>query len=83
MGGSFGIALINTYIAHREAANRLALIAHLTASNPQTIELQQSFINNLMTHGATYLRAFQQSLAALENTVVRQTFLMSYMNAFF
>jgi len=83
MGGSFGIALINTYIAHREAANRTALIAHVTASDPVTIQRQNSFIVNLMAHGATYLRAFQQSLGALENTVVRQTFLMSYMNAFF
>lgn len=83
MGGSFGIALINTYIAHREAANRTALIAHVTASNPATIQHQNTFISNLMAHGATYLRAFQQSLGALENTVARQTFLMSYMDAFF
>jgi DHA2 family multidrug resistance protein len=83
MGGSFGIALINTYIAHREAANRTALIAYVTASDPATIQRQNSFISNLMAHGATYLRAFQQSLGALENTVARQTFLMSYMDAFF
>jgi DHA2 family multidrug resistance protein len=83
MGGSFGIALINTYIAHREAANRTALIAHVTANDPLTIQRQQSFINNLIAHGATYLRAFQQSVGALENTVVRQTFLLSYMDAFF
>lgn len=83
MGGSFGIALINTYIALREAANRTALIAHVTATDPLTLKRQQSFVNNLMVHGATYLRAFQQSLGALENTVVRQTFLMSYMDAFF
>ena len=83
MGGSFGIALINTYIAHREAANRTALIAHVTASDAATIQRQNSFISNLMAHGATYLRALQQSVAALENTVARQTFLMSYMDAFF
>jgi DHA2 family multidrug resistance protein len=35
-----------------------------------------------MAHGSTYLRALQQSLGALENTVVRQTFLLSYMDAF-
>jgi DHA2 family multidrug resistance protein len=82
MGGSFGIALINTYIAHRAAANRTSLIAHVTASDPLTIMRQQSFISNFMAHGSTYLRALQQSLGALENTVVRQTFLLSYMDAF-
>ncbi|EHQ28860.1 DHA2 family efflux MFS transporter permease subunit [Mucilaginibacter paludis] len=83
MGGSFGIALINTYIAHREAANRTALIAHVTASDPLTLQRRQSYIANFMAHGSTYLRAAQQSLGALENMVVRQTFLMSYMDAFF
>lgn len=83
MGGSFGIALINTYIAHRAAANRTALIAHVTSTDAQTLQRQQSYISNFMAHGSSYLRALQQSLGALENTVVRQTFLLSYMNAFF
>jgi DHA2 family multidrug resistance protein len=82
MGGSFGIALINTYIAHREAANRTALITHVTASDPQTIDRQQSLIHNFMAHGSNYLHALQQSIGALENIVVRQTFLLSYMDAF-
>ena len=42
----------------------------------------QGFIANFMAHGANYLRAVQQALGALEATVVRQTFLMSYMDAF-
>jgi DHA2 family multidrug resistance protein len=82
MGGSFGIALINTYIAQRAAANRTALITHVTASDPATHQRMQGFINNLVAHGANYLRATQQALGALENTVVRQTYLLSYMNAF-
>jgi DHA2 family multidrug resistance protein len=82
MGGSFGIALINTYIANRAAANRTALIVHVTASDPLTLQRQHSLINNFMVHGSTYLKAIQQSLGALENMVVRQTFLLSYMDAF-
>jgi len=82
MGGSFGIALINTYIAQRAAANRTSLIAHITASDPLTILRRQSYMANFIAHGSTYLRAVQASLGALENTVVRQTFLLSYMDAF-
>jgi DHA2 family multidrug resistance protein len=82
MGGSFGIALINTYIAHRAAANRTALVSHVTASDPLTQQRLQGLINNMMVHGSNYLRATQQALAALENTVIRQTFLLSYMDAF-
>jgi DHA2 family multidrug resistance protein len=82
MGGSFGIALINTYIAHRAANNRTSLITHITASDSATHQRMQGFIANFMAHGANYLRAVQQALGALEATVVRQTFLMSYMDAF-
>lgn len=82
MGGSFGIALINTYIAHRDSANRTSLITHITASDPQTLLRQQGFIRGFMAHGSTYLRAVEQSVGALEGTVVRQTFLLSYMDAF-
>ena len=82
MGGSFGIALINTYIAHRAAANRTSLVAHITASDDVTHRRMQSFIGNFMAHGANYLRAVQQALGALEATVARQTFLLSYMDAF-
>ena len=82
MGGSFGIALINTYIAHRAAANRTSLVTHITASDSTTHQRMQSFIGNFMAHGANYLRAVQQALGALEATVARQTFLLSYMDAF-
>ncbi|NVM66670.1 DHA2 family multidrug resistance protein [Mucilaginibacter sp. SG538B] len=82
MGGSFGIALINTYIANRAAVNRTALVAHVTAADPATQMRLQGFVGNLMAHGATYLRAMQQAIGGLENTVVRQTFLLSYMDAF-
>jgi len=83
MGGSFGIALINTYIAHRAAANRTALISHVTTSDPVTRQRIEVIVDNLVAHGATYFRAVQQAIGVLENTVVRQTFLLSYMNAFF
>jgi DHA2 family multidrug resistance protein len=82
MGASFGIALINTFIAKRAAVNRTALITHVTASDPATQQRLDGLVHNLMAHGATYLRALQQSIGALENIVVRQTYLLSYMDAF-
>jgi DHA2 family multidrug resistance protein len=82
MGGSFGIALTNTYIAHREAINRTALITHVTAYDDLTRQRQQSYISNFMAYGSSYLRALAQSVEALERVVVRQTFLLSYMDAF-
>lgn len=82
MGGSFGIALTNTYIAHREAYNRTSLITHVTATDAFTMQRQQSYNGNFIAHGSTYLKAVAQSIAALERLIVRQTFLLSYMDAF-
>lgn len=82
MGGSFGIALINTYIANRAAVNRTSLITHVTSSDPSAQLRMQGFIKNFMAHGANYLRAAQQAVGALENTIARQTNLLSYMDAF-
>jgi MFS transporter, DHA2 family, multidrug resistance protein len=82
MGGSFGIALINTYISHRAAYNRTALVTHITSSDITTQQRLQSYTRNFMAHGASYLNAVKQALGAMEGTVVKQTYLMSYMNAF-
>ncbi|MBS1660986.1 MAG: MFS transporter, partial [Bacteroidetes bacterium] len=83
MGGSFGIALINTYIAHRAAWNRSSLVSHMTASDFATQERLRLATSRFVAAGATELDASRRALAALESTVVRQTYLMSYMDAFF
>jgi len=82
MGGSFGIALINTYIAHRAANNRNSLISNVTATSSATTLRLQAMAVNFRAHGANYFRSIQQAIGALETTVARQTFLMSYMDAF-
>ena len=82
LGGSFGIALINTYISHRAAENRSALVSHLTASDPNTQQRFHYIINRITSHGETFLNATQQAIAALENTVQKQTYLLSYMDSF-
>jgi DHA2 family multidrug resistance protein len=82
MGGSFGIAIINTYIAHRVANNRTTLISHITDTDPATYERIQTQTNYFLSRGGNYLDAAQQALGAMEAGIVRQSFLLSYMNAF-
>ena len=82
MGGSFGIALINTYIAHRAAVNRTDLVTHITSTDPATRQRLEMATGNFMAHGANYMQAMKQAIAALEGMVVRQTYLLSYLNAF-
>ncbi len=54
LGGSFGIALINTYIAHRVFAHRSALLDHLGANDPYTQTRLAGIAQNLMSHGAYF-----------------------------
>lgn len=82
MGGSFGIALINTYIAHRAAYNRTILVSHVTGTDLPTQQRLSLAANRFLADGATAWEASRQALAALEATIVRQTFLLSYMDAF-
>jgi len=83
MGGSFGIAMINTYIVHRAAHNRTSLISHITATDNATQQRMQLLIQNFMRHGSTNWHAVRQAFGTLESIVVRQTFLISYMDAFY
>jgi len=82
MGGSFGIALINTYIAHRAADNRNSLVTHITATDLPTQDRLRLATARFVSTGSTVYDAGRRALAALEATVERQTFLMSYMDAF-
>lgn len=82
MGGSFGIALINTYIAHRAAYNRTTLVSYVTATDYPTQERLRLAAARFVSEGATAWQASRQALASLEATIVRQTYLLSYMDAF-
>lgn len=82
LGGSFGIALINTYIAHRMGANRTALITHVTNYDPVSQDRISALTHFFMSKGASLATAQQQAYAALEGEVSRQAALLSYMDAF-
>jgi DHA2 family multidrug resistance protein len=82
MGGSFGIALINTYIAHRAAFNRTSLVSHITSYDLPTQLRLQAGTQRFASTATSMYQAGQQALAALEAGVVRQTYLISYMDAF-
>ncbi len=82
MGGSFGIALMNTYIAHRVAFNRNLLVSHINTSDYLTQQRLLASTQYFISKGSDCFEATKQALVALENSVTKQTFLLSYMNAF-
>jgi DHA2 family multidrug resistance protein len=82
LGGSFGIALIATYIQHRSASHRQNLLAHVSVYDATLRERMQGIVQSLVGKGSTLYEAQRQASAAIEGIVARQTFLLTYMDAF-
>jgi len=82
LGGSFGIALVNTYLTNRNAVHRSDLVSHLTPDNPLMVQRLEGYTHYFLTKGATLAQAHQQGLLALNSTVNRQSSLLSYCDAF-
>jgi DHA2 family multidrug resistance protein len=82
MGGSFGIAFINTFLDHHTAAHRLDLVSRIALGDPATDGRLAGLANMLMAKGATSWEASRRALGILEMTVERQASLLSYLDAY-
>ena len=82
LGGSFGVALVATYIQHRSWTHRVNLLSHVSIYDPAVQERLSAITRGLMARGSDLYEAQRQAYAALEGIVVRQTFLLTYMDAF-
>ena len=82
IGGSFGIALINTFIAHRIASHRFDLVTDASAGAIGTDTRLRALATAMQAHGSTPWQAGRQALGVLELTISRQASLLSYLDAF-
>jgi DHA2 family multidrug resistance protein len=82
LGGSFGVALMATYIEKRSWAHRQSLLAHVSIYEPTVRERLNVIVQGLMAKGSTLVEAQRQAYGALEGIVAKQTFLLTYMDAF-
>jgi DHA2 family multidrug resistance protein len=82
LGGSFGIATVNTYLAHRYAVHRTDLVSDITAGNPGVVERLSAYTHYFMGKGSGSFDAQRQALGLLDTNVVRQTNLLSYNDAY-
>jgi len=83
LGGSFGISIINTYVARRIASHRMDLITHITADNPLSISRISSYTGAFQQKGFSFLDAKQKAMQVVENVVVKQSSFSSYLDGFF
>jgi DHA2 family multidrug resistance protein len=81
LGGSFGIAILTTFLDHQMAVHRADLIATTYAANPLFIQRQQEVAAGLLAHGYTAVQAQQGSLAVINQLVNQQAAMLSYNDA--
>ncbi|NLR62547.1 DHA2 family efflux MFS transporter permease subunit [Chitinophaga polysaccharea] len=82
LGGSFGIALVNTYLANRHAQHRYDLVSHLDTNNPAIANRINNYAHAFMSKGFTATDAQRQAVKLLDNIVVKQSTLLSFSDAF-
>jgi DHA2 family multidrug resistance protein len=82
LGGSFGIAMVNTYLANRNAQHRADLVSNLHVDNPALTTRINGYTHFFLNKGATFNDAHGKALKLLDNTVVRQSTILSFSDAF-
>jgi DHA2 family multidrug resistance protein len=82
LGGSFGIATVNTYLAHRNAVHRTDLVSHLAAGDPGVVQRLSGYTQFFADKGASTVEAQRQALGLLEAGVFRQSNVLSFGDAY-
>jgi DHA2 family multidrug resistance protein len=82
LGGSFGIAIITTFITRYTQTHRVAMVSHLDGTR---LEVQQRIIalqKGFMSKGFSANEALNKAHQVLEYSVLKQSTVMSYMDIF-
>ena len=82
LGGSFGIALLATFVQQHIQLHRVEMLGHYTVSNPVFSERLQGLAVGLTAQGMGSADAQAAALHLLERGLMRQAMTMSYNDAF-
>ena len=82
LGGSFGIAIINTYVANRFGLHRNDLVSNINIYNTNFTERLNKVTQYFLSRGGSAFDAQKKALAVINNSVDRQSFLLSYLDAY-
>jgi DHA2 family multidrug resistance protein len=82
LGGAFGVALITTFISRQSQQHRVALISHLSATDPAVQQRVSLMTSRFEAQGLDAAGARQAAYSLLEGTVQKQSTLLSYMDVF-
>jgi DHA2 family multidrug resistance protein len=82
LGGSFGIALITTFLDRRMFFHRNRLIEHINPYESGYTERFNNFLQGFISKGFDQQRATEMAHKALDGAVMQQTALLSYSDVF-
>lgn len=82
LGGSFGIAILGTYLQSHVAMHRANLVTHIQKGIPVVDQRLQAMTSNFLAHGYSLDQAQKAATAALDATVQKQALTMSYDDGF-
>jgi len=82
LGGSFGIALITTFMARQNIVHRNSLVSQMPLDNPMVQQRVQSMQHNYIAKGMTPDVALKSAYQGLDYMVMKQAAVLSYMDVF-
>ena len=82
LGGAFGIAVANNYVASRYAQHRSDLVSSMPAGSPLLNERIQSASQAIMAKTSDVANATNKALVALNGSVEKQAYYLSYLDSF-
>ncbi len=82
LGGAFGIAMANNYIANRYAHHRSDLVSAMPEGSPMLTERLSTISQAIIGKTGDYAGAANKALQVLNNTVERQAYYLSYLDTF-
>ncbi len=83
LGGAFGIATLTTLIHLRQGYHRSILIENINPYNPAYVQRFNMYMQSFLAKGKSMIDATHMAYGAMEGTVIKQTLLLTYTDAYY
>jgi len=82
LGGSFGVALISTYLSRETSIHRVDVVSHLNVNDINVQTRVAQLAAGVHAHGLDSLTSRNTAYEMMDNAVTKQATLLSYMDVF-
>ncbi len=82
LGGSFGIAIIISFMSRRNSMHSAYLSENITSDNPLWQQRLNGMIHSLMSKGMSVADATKAAYASIKGEITKQAAVLSYMDVF-